>query len=437
MKYIIVLFFFFSLFIKTVSGQVAANNDISVNIKEIVYFTSDPCNENGMVSREYFLSKKKANLLKITPCNPKDKKYKGKIYLEVISDGKLYNVPIDEISFNEGNDMIIEKFRDFNLEERQEFYRSNKKYNDDYFLKILQEKEMFEAEQKRIREEEIKRQEEERKQNELRSLLIQKEKDSLTADQLIERMAQLRRSQIEMMGRVDQAIKIGQQKGGILITQFEVPSNDYGVTGFNVGIFNCSNKRIKYATFKLQAYNPVDDKIGGIESVKGVGFIESKEQGYWEFENVWFSDILETVKIVSITILYEDGSTKTISDIGPIRYDESTLTPFLDKPVMPEVSIYGSVSLDFIGGDIKSIFMVYYDEQNEMHTITFIDKETKECMSNLESAIHSAENLESNTFGIFRTKTGLPYIYLIQGEGTGILKINDAKDLLAKLKSYL
>ncbi|MEY2921466.1 MAG: hypothetical protein RL108_75 [Bacteroidota bacterium] len=84
-------------------------------------------------------------------------------------------------------------------------------------------------------------------------------------------------------------------------------------------VFNPTNKTIKYVTFYVSGINAVGDKVYNIRQqsyvseFRGVGPIKSKESASYEWEYAWFTDVVETLKIVKVKIQYMDGSTKIVS----------------------------------------------------------------------------------------------------------------------------
>lgn len=117
------------------------------------------------------------------------------------------------------------------------------------------------------------------------------------------------------------------EKHGVYITDcglFDVSEYTDG-TGYSFNVFNPENKKtIKYITLKVVAYNPVKDKVYSskfnsyIVTLKGVGPIKPGEGGTYAWDYVWFSDLPETSKILSITIQYMDNSVKTITDASKV-----------------------------------------------------------------------------------------------------------------------
>lgn len=50
------------------------------------------------------------------------------------------------------------------------------------------------------------------------------------------------------------------------------------------------------------------------QTLKGVGPIKPNEEGEYEFDYVWHTDLVETTKLAVIKIQYMDGSFKTIQN---------------------------------------------------------------------------------------------------------------------------
>jgi hypothetical protein len=89
-------------------------------------------------------------------------------------------------------------------------------------------------------------------------------------------------------------------------------------TSFTFEIENLSKRILKYITFNIIGYNAVDDKVtdrgSSLKSVKGVGPIGKNESGSFSFPYVWFTDIVQSFKVISIKIDYMDGSSSIIDN---------------------------------------------------------------------------------------------------------------------------
>ena len=89
-------------------------------------------------------------------------------------------------------------------------------------------------------------------------------------------------------------------------------------TGVNITFYNPTQQIIKYISFSFQGYNAVDDPYGGTLTKKCIGPIDPKEFASYQFEYVWFTDIVNYAKLRSITVTYKNGATKTISNPNTI-----------------------------------------------------------------------------------------------------------------------
>ncbi|MBO9592775.1 MAG: hypothetical protein J7599_07680 [Niabella sp.] len=97
--------------------------------------------------------------------------------------------------------------------------------------------------------------------------------------------------------------------------------------GFKIDVINTSNKIIKYLTFNFTGINPVWDPVD-TKIRKGIGPILPNETGSYKFEYVWFTDIVDQVRLNSIIIQYMDNTKKILSrsDISVVPYDIADLT---------------------------------------------------------------------------------------------------------------
>ncbi len=91
-----------------------------------------------------------------------------------------------------------------------------------------------------------------------------------------------------------------------------------------VEIINPFKKKMKYVWFTFHAYNAVDDMIsGGIKTAKGIGPVEYGDYGSWSFDNVFFSKVIDHIRINQIKIQFFDGSYKVISKPTKMKiYDD-------------------------------------------------------------------------------------------------------------------
>lgn len=96
-----------------------------------------------------------------------------------------------------------------------------------------------------------------------------------------------------------------------------VPTDNYSMTGAKFKIMNFSKQTIKYITFNFYGKNPVDDKViyrKGTYNVsrKGIGPVQKYGVSEWEFDDVWLTDIVETLRLFSVNIQYTNGTSRTI-----------------------------------------------------------------------------------------------------------------------------
>jgi len=119
------------------------------------------------------------------------------------------------------------------------------------------------------------------------------------------------------------------EKNGIAILAAH-PTEDYSFTGAEFKILNFSKKTIKYITFNFYGKNAVKDRVGKNVSRKGIGPVESSATGSWSFDNVWLTDIVQTMKLISVNIIYMDGTTKSVIITDGHWLDEENLD-YLDR----------------------------------------------------------------------------------------------------------
>jgi hypothetical protein len=235
----------------------------------------------------------------------------------------------------------------------------------------------------------------------------------------------------------DQYLKKGKENGGILVSKFDFSISEYGVVDLTLGIKNVGTKRIKYATFKLLPLNSVDDPADEEKSFKGIGYIEPNSDGEWEFENAWFSDVIETLKLKSITLDYEDGSSKTISNnIGLIRIDDKeSIINGIDSYKKEKLYRYDPVILFKFEGESKDLMgLVFYSITNrELATKIMTSEEIKAFVDDLNKSINNFKNKVFEKNGMFETKYCSQKIYLTTYEGETVLDLKNAELILLKL----
>ena len=129
------------------------------------------------------------------------------------------------------------------------------------------------------------------------------------------------------------SLKTEQLSAITLIKYYTSSPNSAGGVDFNIIWKNLSPKTVKYASFKVDAYNAVNDVVyskygDGRTRVKCTGPIkQGKIDGYGTYwDCVWYNYSIDYARIVDIYIMYTDGSTLTIEkenikELGYYRED--------------------------------------------------------------------------------------------------------------------
>lgn len=102
------------------------------------------------------------------------------------------------------------------------------------------------------------------------------------------------------------------------------PSEYSSMPEITVQIINPYRKKIKYVWVTFRAYNAVDDPVPafrGNATGKGIGPIEYGDKGGWTFDNIYYSKVIETIKITQIKIQFFDGTFKTFANPRRIYID--------------------------------------------------------------------------------------------------------------------
>lgn len=318
-----------SLLISISSILTFAQNSITVStpifadgLTEIVTCDSIGQNWNTLSNAD----EQRIYLLDVRACDG-NRKMKGSLLCVMQKDDQIFYSPfLSSIGSGEFNYSYIEveyAFKDFKTDERKAYEYNTRSSCNKYYAELR----FKEAEEERIRQEEENRRREEqiRIEKQKQAEIARRNKEIAQKDSTLAVAAHIalldEEEQFKQVKEsVNQILQKGINGGGILIHKFEVDGS-YGSTSVSLGIFNCTKKRIKYAQFTLKALNDVNDQVGRIETVKGIGFIEPSAAGEWEFEDIWFSNIIGSVSISSIKLTFEDGTSKVISNVGPIRID--------------------------------------------------------------------------------------------------------------------
>ena len=132
------------------------------------------------------------------------------------------------------------------------------------------------------------------------------------------------------------------EKYGLSIVNWKVyDESEYtDGTGLNFTFYNPSKSTIKYITITFLGYNAVDDPVGRTMTRKCIGPIESKQLGEYNFEYVWFTDIVEYAKIKSIRVDYKNGTSKTITNINKIEWSDELYDLVFNPPLKDLKDLY-------------------------------------------------------------------------------------------------
>jgi hypothetical protein len=426
-------------------------------LKKVIYqfrcYSTSPCEnlEESSISAK----NKLAHFIRFESCHENKTKLKGIVYGVVVIDDTLYNVSIETANlFFFNNPNFLKEYKKLEDAEKMGLEDLNFKINSEHYANIreekrkLEEKKRLEEEEKKRKEEEIKRKEEEKKRleeqriakikaEELANSIRKAEQDSITTEELKLKTSKL----VELISKEDLSIeakiKTGKENGGILISQFSFSTSEYGVVDLTMGIQNIGKKRIKYATFKLQPKNSVDDPVEYEKSFKGIGFIEPGSEGVWNFESAWFSDVIATLILKNITLVYEDGSSKLITKIGEIRIDtdESLSETISDRQKKIQHQFGSVVLVEYPEATEPMVGFCFYSVDDKELKVTVSSKEdTKILVNDLKEIIRNRQTNLAGKVGDFEVTRFSTLIYFNLLDGYTLMSQNDAELILKKLE---
>ena len=321
----------------------------------------------------------------------------------------------------------------------EEFEHIRFKRNEEIRIAKEKEERLAEKERLRIERERMIALKEEQRQQRLKKLQILKS-DSLHELEYRSRLMGFQKG-YDSLGRIlENKYRIAKKNGGVLITNFDVVTSEYDVTNVNFTLYNCSGRRIKYVLFNVRAYNAVDDPIGGLESLKGIGYVEIDKKSSWGFERVWYSGTLEYVRIISIKLTYEDGSTRLVNDLSNMIIDEGNSLNSLIGSSRYTCTEHGSVGLCEYENDSPKIFAFMFPSINKYGSIeasVFSDDDLPTHIKSLEKVIEASRNNQELISGIFKAYNYSTNIYICTDEGENLMTVKNAEKLLTKLKSFV
>ena len=108
------------------------------------------------------------------------------------------------------------------------------------------------------------------------------------------------------------------ERGFVVVEAHPYDMSEYtDGTGMKFSFLNTSNNTIKYITINFIGYNAVDDPVPSrgktLLTRKCIGPVESFETASYDFEYIWFTDIVDYSKIRSIVVQYKNGTSKTFT----------------------------------------------------------------------------------------------------------------------------
>lgn len=149
----------------------------------------------------------------------------------------------------------------------------------------------------------------------------------------------------ERIEKCNEAKKLS--KRGIIVTEARpYDESEYTAgTGMNFEVVNTSNKTIKYITFNFIGYNAVNDPVSSrgktLLTCRGIGPIEPFESSEYQYEYVWFTDIVDSAKLRSIVVQYTNGTSKTFTGEALQIVDKDVLeAPTKKSPISDFLPLY-------------------------------------------------------------------------------------------------
>jgi hypothetical protein len=436
------------------SQLLTEKTELKKQLSLLSHFPNNPCEIQNEVMLD--CTNKIAHFIRFESCLEDKSKLKGIIYGVVVIDDTLYNISLEAANtFFFYKETFLKDYKKLDKTAKTILENTNLQLNLDYYDNIreetrkMEEKKRLEEEEKKRKEEEKKRKEEEKKRleeerlakikaDEIANSIRKAEQDSITTEELKLKTIKLVEQITKQDLSIDAKIKTGKENGGILISQFSFSTSEYGVVDLTLGIQNIGKKRIKYATFKLQPKNSVDDPVEYEKSFKGIGFIEPGSEGVWNFESAWFSDVIETLILKNITLVYEDGSSKLITKIGEIRIDtdESLSETIADRQKKIQHQFGSVVLMEYPEATEPMVGFCFYSVDDKELKVTVSSKEdTKILVNDLKEIIRNRQNNTIGIVGDFEVTKFSTLIYFNLLDGYTLMSQNDAELILKKLET--
>ena len=97
----------------------------------------------------------------------------------------------------------------------------------------------------------------------------------------------------------------------IVLLYYDYPISDLEFHGFDVQFISGFNKAIKYATFQIEAFNPVNDLVAS-KKIECIGQIDPFTAVSYHFDNIFASKIIDHFEIKVVNIQFTDKSATSI-----------------------------------------------------------------------------------------------------------------------------
>jgi hypothetical protein len=98
-----------------------------------------------------------------------------------------------------------------------------------------------------------------------------------------------------------------------IYTAEKYQENEYmNTTSFKFEIGNNTKKIIKYVYLTIKGYNAVNDPVENSVTETCIGPISPEETASYKFENIWWTDVIEKVKIIGLKLKFTDNTYRII-----------------------------------------------------------------------------------------------------------------------------
>lgn len=122
------------------------------------------------------------------------------------------------------------------------------------------------------------------------------------------------------------------KSSGVAILTYQVfdESEHTEGTGYKISYYNSTKKIIKYITATVIGYNAVGDPVKSTFNrnstliLRGVGPIQPEGSATYQKSYAWHTDVVESIKVISIKVEYMDGSVANIKEPRSVTLDDAS-----------------------------------------------------------------------------------------------------------------